>query len=810
MPPVAAALPGILLNLAIGAAVNVGVGLISSAIAGSADATRNGGVALDPRAGIDVPVTAIFGEYVTPGTFWYQNSYGSDNEYLQLVYECGRGEHEALTGLICDGKLDTLSGSNADPKGRVVDSKTVSGTPHLWIKYYTGAAGQAADAELVAHANPTGRWPASKTMTGTAYVVITARFDEKVFESGLPSFRFVWKGLKCYDRRKDSTMPGGSGAHRWGTPSTYEWTANPAILQDNFRRGIWINGVRVLGLGVSEAACHHAKIVSAANLCDESVTYDDTGRTLKRYSFGGEIGDDADVLSVMKMFETAMAGYGTELGGAYAPLPAQTMTPVLTLTDRDRIPGTDVSEKKQLDPTEVKNAYNGIFMSPVDAWLTREYGLRKDAAVEAIEGGRRQGKLDLEFVPYQETAGAIAEIMRRRDRFSASEVATYSAKAAKLEPGDVITRVSALFGTIQMMVWGIKELPGAKFTLTLRAWSNTIVPDTDEGFLPIPATPVAAPVPSRPITVSAFLAVAATQVSGPNTVPAIRVTWTPITDRTVDRVIIKYWRDGEPDDARYLSVDQPASGLAVIEGVVPEADYVLTATIATTPARTTIWCTDQTVTTGALTVATVPGSGSVDYGALHADVKAALAWISRSARELRDVVQSTGRLVAEQDLGNYSTFDQLKRSVKVQLDSLTASFDEVIEVAIGPGGSIATALSSLYAAMGGNSSEVNVRFEAVAAPSGYSARYAIQAAVNDGTFRAATFYLDVPSDPMAPTRIVAAADQFIITDGVADHAPFIFEDGVAKLALSRAGKITSYDGVSMVTDYDNVEFYMER
>ena len=44
-------------------------------------------------------------------------------------------------------------------------------------------------------------------------------------------------------------------------------------------------------------------------------------------------------------------------------------------------------------------------------------------------------------------------------------------------------------------------------------------------------------------------------------------------------------------------------------------------------------------------------------------------------------------------------------------------------------------------AMGGNTSEVNVRWEAVAAPGGYSARYAIQAAVNDGSFRAATFFL---------------------------------------------------------------------
>jgi hypothetical protein len=67
-------------------------------------------------------------------------------------------------------------------------------------------------------------------------------------------------------------------------------------------------------------------------------------------------------------------------------------------------------------------------------------------------------------------------------------------------------------------------------------------------------------------------------------------------------VLIKYWRDGAPDDARYLSIDDPGAGLAVIEGVVPEADYVVAATIVTTPPRTTIWSAEQPVTTGPLTV----------------------------------------------------------------------------------------------------------------------------------------------------------------------------------------------------------------
>lgn len=809
MPQLIPAIPGILLNFAIGTAVNVGVGLVSNALSGSAQSASRG-VQFEARAGISEPVRVIFGEYATGGRFWHQNSYGDDNEYLQLVYECGRTEYQGLTGLLLDGKPCTLSGSNADAKGRVIDELKKGSTPYGWVKYYTGAAGQVADPELVARANPASRWPTTKTMTGTAYAIITLRYSDEVFEGGLPDWTFIWRGAKLYDRRKDSTMPGGSGAHRWGQPETYEWTANPAIILDNFRKGLWINGVRVLGAGVTEAACHHARIVAAANICDELVTFDDTGRTLPRYSFGAEISDAEDQMSVQRMLETAMAGFGAEFGGAYAPLPAQTLTSLLTLTDGDRVAGEDVTERTRLDPTDIKTAYGGVFVSPADGYAEKEYGLRFDADVEEAEGGRRQGPLNLQYVQAQETAGMIAEIFRRRDLYSATETAIYGPKAAKLEPGDVITRVSDLLGTVPMMVTSVKELSGARFQLTLRRWDNSIVPDPTEGFLPITPDPVPAPVPSRPITVPAFTAVAATQVSGDQTVPAIKIGWTPITDATVDRVIVKYWRDGAPDDARYLSIDEPGAGVAVIEGVVPLADYVLVATIATTPPRPTIWTAERTVTTGALSVATVPGAASVDWDALAGDVKDQLSWITGDIRTLVAGFQRLGTILEEADLDQFTQRQKLARQVGVRLDSVEASFVEVIETAFGPGGAIATALSSLYAAFGGNDAAVNVRWQAVAAPAGYSARYAIQAAVNDGTFRAASFMLDVPANPAEKTRIVLDANQVVFTDSFGAALPAVaIEGGELKFVGARAGRISSADGTTMFVDFDTPEIYME-
>lgn len=813
MPMLLPALPGILLNIGVGIAVNAVVGLAVNAITSGGQGAQVGatpsGIRLEPRAGVDVPVSALFGWHPTPGTFWYQNSYGDDNEYLQLVYACGRTEHDAMTGLMMGGRPATLSGSNADARGRVIDELTVDGVPHGWVKYYTGAVGQAADAELVARANPPERWPATKKMTGTAYAVVTLRFAEKVFPGGIPAWRFIWRGVKAYDRRKDSTQPGGSGAHRWGQPETYEWTANPAILQDNWRRGLWAGGVRLLGLGVTEHACHHARIVAAANLCDEEVEYADTGRTLPRYSFSAEIGDDLDTISVMRMFETAMAGFGVELGGAYAPLPAQTMMPVMTLYDRDRVAGSDVSERKRLDPTQVKTAYHGLFVSPEDGWVPKEYGLRADPAVESEEGGRRQGNLDLTFVPYPETAGMIAEVFRRRDRFQATEVAVYGPKTAKLEPGDVVTRNSAFFGTIPMMVWEVKELTAATRRLTFRAWNNSIVPDVDEGFMPAPVSPIPAPVPARPITVSAFLAVAAEQVSGTTKVPAIRVTYTPITDRTVERVIVKYWPTATPADVRYTSSEEPQSGVIVIEGVVPETHYTLEATIVTNPPRVTTWSPQQTLTTSALVATAV-----IDRTELEAAL-AASEMIKQMAviRSLIARFKQMGTTIEEMDRENYTKRDTLSREVTAQIGRVQASFFEFAEVALDPVGDSAMALfvQALSAAMGGSIAQANVRFDVAASPAGVSARWAVQVSTDGVTFRFAGLYIDVPEDEEQPTRVVVVADQFVVgnPDGTVVVPAFLVEGGEVKFTGARAGRITDpTGGDEMYIDFDNPEILM--
>lgn len=130
----------------------------------------------------------------------------------------------------------------------------------------------------------------------------------------------------------------------------------------------------------------------------------------------------------------------------------------------------------------------------------------------------------------------------------------------------------------------------------------------------------------------------------------------------------------------------------------------------------------------------------------------------------------------------------------MQLGELSAGFRDVVEVALGPGGSVATRFEEVYAAMGGSEAAINVVWNTTAGPSGYAARYLLQAMVNDGDFRAATLMMDVPSNPLLPTRIVFDADQTVITTDGGLTVSAMFDSTGAIIRNLRVGTIEGPTG----------------
>lgn len=118
--------------------------------------------------------------------------------------------------------------------------------------------------------SPATGWTTNHKLSGCAAIGGTYKFDKdgKVFASGTPMHGAIWKGEKVYDPRLDSTYPGGSGACRLGTESTYVYSANPALHAGTYAFGRYQNGIKTFGLGLAEDGIDWPAIVDWANLCD--------------------------------------------------------------------------------------------------------------------------------------------------------------------------------------------------------------------------------------------------------------------------------------------------------------------------------------------------------------------------------------------------------------------------------------------------------------------------------------------------------------------------------------------------------------
>lgn len=113
-------------------------------------------------------------------------------------------------------------------------------------------------------------WPSTAKLNGLAAIGWNLKFDKdgKVFASGVPRLGASGKWVKVYDPRKDSTFPGGSGAHRLGDEATYEWSENPALHAGTYAFGRYQNGKRVFGIGMPVKGVDWTGLAAWANICD--------------------------------------------------------------------------------------------------------------------------------------------------------------------------------------------------------------------------------------------------------------------------------------------------------------------------------------------------------------------------------------------------------------------------------------------------------------------------------------------------------------------------------------------------------------
>jgi len=295
-----------------------------------------------------------------------------------------------------------------------------------------------------------GNWGSGERLTGCAYTYLRIKRTggdsktESPLVSGLPSrVTIIGEGLPLYDPRLDSTVTGGSGAHRIDDQTTWGASYSPADSHDNpalhllaFLIGWRINDKLSVGAGVPSARLDIDSFLVAANICDEAITLS-AGGTQPRYRTSGTISDADDPLEVINTLLANMNGTLRDTNGRLSLeiIKNDLADYVLDLDDNDLL--GEFSWKQTRGLAQTPNAVRGRFVDPSDASLYQlvEY---PEVSIASPDGVPRVLNLDLGFVEDANRAQRIAKQVLQRQQYQGTFTGEFTAKALGCEVGEVV------------------------------------------------------------------------------------------------------------------------------------------------------------------------------------------------------------------------------------------------------------------------------------------------------------------------------------------------------------------------------------
>jgi len=539
---------------------------------------RAAGIQTDvTAAGATDPETFLLGWYATGGhAVCPPMSWGPSNAYLVYVIELGGLPGQTLDGLIVDGNAVELTDEGHEHGLSMGGTHAGRG----WVRYHDGTQ-TTADAYLLEHlgAYPERPWTAAMIGTGIPYAVVTFKYDRRVY-SGLPSLRFVLRGVPLYDPRLDDTA-GGTGPMRRADPATWAVSDNPAVQVYNILAGIDLGGDR-WGGAAGPAALPYPIWAAAMDACDASVSRAD-GTTEPAWRAGFEVAVDADPADVIEEILKGCGGQLAEVGGEWHIRIGPPGLPVLYITDDDII----VSRPQELDPFPgLDRTYNSVaatWPDPAQVWESAEAPTRTNAEWETADGGRRlTADLSLPAVPYGEQVQRIQRAYIEQERRWRRHVLTLPPTAAVLAPLDVIAWTSARNG-YQAKWFEVVEIAD-DLVRGLQQVSLREVDPADYDWTPammLPTAPTPSPAPVAPAAVTlAGLALTPTRLAdaaGQYRRPALRLIWLP---PEVHRQIEWQMRRAGSTIVIASGLAEAAAGVLVLtSGLLPATGYEVRARV---------------------------------------------------------------------------------------------------------------------------------------------------------------------------------------------------------------------------------------
>lgn len=544
---------------------------------------------------------------------WYVADYKNQTCYIPIYLQ--EGPCGALTGMWANGRRVFTGTLNHGQRVQLNDFNSPDG--RAWVTYYDGRPGQTADPTLV------GRglgWTAQCVGTGCAYVILEWRWDPDTVPI-IPQAFFETQGSYFYDRRLDSTA-GGSGAHRLKDPSTWSLTTNPAVVADHFMLGRFLTASDTeptFGIGLpTEETWTYAEFAAMANICDENVT-SKYGGFEKRYVANGFLFSDSKHKDTLLDLARSMNARPGDIGGRTVMLHGEAKTPVMVLTDGDRIAGSQEQYSPKKSVNQLVQKVTGTYQDPANNYMPTNYPEIGDPAWVVEDGGEIDPTvLDLEMEISAERAQRLATLYARRMRRQATLTSVFGLKALELEDGDWFIRQGARFASGKTFeVNGSPRLDPDTLTVTINAfevdptdvaWDETGVVDVNVS-TPATGDGIRLPLPNVSITAISY-------ALGTIGLPVVVFTNNDFNDGAPTAVEIEIAEDdgaGAPTGTyltHFIPIGVQASSKT---GLAPGVDYVARYR-SVLGEKKSLWSTWQQFTT--TPTYTVPGSGVSDWADL--------------------------------------------------------------------------------------------------------------------------------------------------------------------------------------------------
>lgn len=794
----AATLPGAIVSTLLGVAGSFLINTIFTLLYPADEEADKESNPTEVQYGDRVPRAGLIGTQRLGGHKVHYNEY-DDAKWLQIVHVLADGWCEGLNSIYINNRQYQLqevanSGNNEARNYIVLDFPSdedydgPTGAGLVQVRFHDGRPGQLPDTNLITQ---TPSWDSTYTYSHMCYVVVECKNKREAW-NGIPDFQFVLDGFRCYDPRLDDTV-GGSGAHRFNDPTTWEFTKNVAVGAYHFVRGFFANGHRILGAGLPSADLILDTFVSAMNVCDEGLSVPGGG-SRARYEMCLYWEDTEVYADVLDRMCKAMGGFFCEKQGQIAIFPGKAQTVVKTITDDDLTVDSRVSFSPKRSSSGIYNIIQGTYTHSEDFQPSPYTEIAPAAFIAEDDGEEIVKAVNFDEVQHPHQAYMLAKLVLYQSRLQATASICLDIKDMIVEVGDWITwnSANALRGNRTYRITGSKfNLKKMQLELKLQEISAAAFADDAT------AEDVVEPVRQHPLqgylnTVTGFTIEPTTLVSPSGaTLPALAFHYDPITDPAVRAVEIQYRVIEEsPDPAgpwiKVIDMSPDDGFFYSSQGVTPGRIHEATARLIGLPGRTYDFLTPNETAafpTSDVTSVTEVADNSITIAKLTQDLKNVVGVVTGTgpgtvAQAIADLEEEIARQ-ASASLADQMTNKRKTELLSVRVGSAIAAVIREQSARVTADSAMAEALEQVVAQFENSIAQGLLQFSVIASDGGANATIAlkVRASVDDVAAEAG-LYLQAHADGLGGTtaEILLLADNIFFSNGV-DSASAVTIDG---------------------------------